>query len=635
MFEKSAAANDGHTVAMTALIVMFLALAVAVYAHRRSSPEGGSVPEGGPELQGYSPYREPASAAAVTQTDNVVQVTTSTQSSAAASESVGLQTNKVVQASTPTQTSALRTCSTATQTVEEHDNRPDCQTPATSQRNRQRPPLDLTAATTATPRRRERQTQRSREYRERRERQSRAAAAAPSRTWLAWFAAMGFALELRRRARCRRTVLLRCTFVMQPHCRRFVDKLRAGRRLRALKLLETRPVAMPYDVGYEASTESFFFRSTQGVLQREHPGSGEIPHRLSCPSHSRDGMQQQPLSPPASSPIVLRAEVRGGWCYYDTALGETSWFSPEQSTELRDLPLKEWRLPDSLPPRLDSSIGMNCLKLTGWTAFFRDVAHEVCLMNLTTGAVRDGPWISLRTSTGCVYFANLVSRETRWLPPHLWMEGWRCRRPSTGVYMGPHPHGHVDEWRSLHEGLPHLGTTGRESVEGGAPYMHEHGLPSYPPDEDDTPLTYPLKLYTCCYRSGQLADAAATEPTQGPREDLVIEVPPLIGQAPVGGNSDASSTCSLATADTYYVSLEEASRACGIIERSWIWYAVEILGSDTCVTAMNAEDNELYITPPPYRFMVHVSELYEFVSLDTDGMHLLDDELLRAYTFPK
>ena len=52
--------------------------------------------------------------------------------------------------------------------------------------------------------------------------------------------------------------------------------------------------------------------------------------------------------------------------------------------------------------------------------------------------------------------------------------------------------------------------------------MHEHGLPSYPPDEDDTPLTHPLELYACCHGPGQLTDAAATDPTQGPQEELVL-----------------------------------------------------------------------------------------------------------------
>ena len=36
-------------------------------------------------------------------------------------------------------------------------------------------------------------------------------------------------------------------------------------------------------------------------------------------------------------------------------------------------------------------------------------------------------WIALRTRDGLAYFANLLTRETRWLPPHLWMHGWVSR----------------------------------------------------------------------------------------------------------------------------------------------------------------------------------------------------------------
>ena len=70
------------------------------------------------------------------------------------------------------------------------------------------------------------------------------------------------------------------------------------------------------------------------------------------------------------------------------------------------------------------------------------------------------------------------------------MEGWICRRSTSLHPEGPHPYSSfLDECQALHPGLPHLGSTGRESVEGGAPYLHEYGLPQYAPDEHDTALT--------------------------------------------------------------------------------------------------------------------------------------------------
>jgi hypothetical protein len=119
--------------------------------------------------------------------------------------------------------------------------------------------------------------------------------------------------------------------------------------------------------------------------------------------------------------------------------------------------------------------------------------------------VRDAPWIALRTRDGCIYFANLLTRETRWLPPHLWMHGWVSRRVSrTGTCTASDLcRSHMS--RVLDSGGRDLPCDGRkplppsvafQRVEGGAPYMYEptHGTPQYPPDKSwDSQLTYPLE----------------------------------------------------------------------------------------------------------------------------------------------
>jgi hypothetical protein len=67
---------------------------------------------------------------------------------------------------------------------------------------------------------------------------------------------------------------------------------------------------------------------------------------------------------------------------------------------------------------------------------FEDVDNKIFLYRTETGSVRASPWVSLRDEGGCVFFANLVTRETRWLPPMIWMPGWisRPRRcPSDGI----------------------------------------------------------------------------------------------------------------------------------------------------------------------------------------------------------
>ena len=47
---------------------------------------------------------------------------------------------------------------------------------------------------------------------------------------------------------------------------------------------------------------------------------------------------------------------------------------------------------------------------------FEDVDNKIFLYHTETGSVRAAPWISLRDEGGCVYLANLVTRETRWFP---------------------------------------------------------------------------------------------------------------------------------------------------------------------------------------------------------------------------
>ena len=139
---------------------------------------------------------------------------------------------------------------------------------------------------------------------------------------------------------------------------------------------------------------------------------------------------------------------------------------------------------------------------SNWTALYRDASHEVMLLNTRTGAIRDAPWISLRTSGGCVYFANLITGQTRWLPPAGWMQGWRARIyfPLGTPTQDESDNGALSiEWHSERayderSGLMFLGTEGRRHVEGGAPYLYEarQGIPQYPPDAFDSPQTYPM-----------------------------------------------------------------------------------------------------------------------------------------------
>ena len=120
------------------------------------------------------------------------------------------------------------------------------------------------------------------------------------------------------------------------------------------------------------------------------------------------------------------------------------------------------------------------LRVGKWMPIFRDRKEETLLLNLDTGALRAAPWVSLRTEYGGIFFANLWTRETRWFPPHLWMEGWIERCCYNERVRGPEQLmcSSLDERSPLLRSMLDL-HAGRMRVDGGAPYLHERGLPQY------------------------------------------------------------------------------------------------------------------------------------------------------------
>ena len=208
------------------------------------------------------------------------------------------------------------------------------------------------------------------------------------------------------------------------------------------------------------------------------------------------------MLPPDESSVVLCPESRGGFCYYDSALGTASWLAPQGSRPLETL-LKGavLDLPREPPPPPPRNLGLGSMfpQLSGWIALFRDADNSVHFAHTATGAVREAPWLVLRTPGGVAYFCNLISRESRWLPPPLWMQGFISRRPYARLQGADR----YDILRgadrtfftTIDQRAPLVGMLGRERVEGGAPYLLEGGKPQYSPDAFDTPHTYPLEGY--------------------------------------------------------------------------------------------------------------------------------------------
>lgn len=246
---------------------------------------------------------------------------------------------------------------------------------------------------------------------------------APGWLWVV----LSFGHVLRYRVAHRRRVLARCSALLAPSlAARFVARLRSlvRRRRDVLETIAEAPYPCRWvDVGYDEETGIFSFRAPDGTISREHPAAAATVGSA-VPAYDASGSVVAALSPPRESTIVLCPEASGAWCYYDTALGTACWCAPEGSSPLVSTVLVAGRVPPERPPRLPPGVGLGSLDRLPWLPIFRDDSSCVLVYSQLTGSVREAPWICLRTTSGVVYFANLVTRETRWFPPRRWMAGW-------------------------------------------------------------------------------------------------------------------------------------------------------------------------------------------------------------------
>ena len=347
-------------------------------------------------------------------------------------------------------------------------------------------------------------------------------------------------------------------------CLSYVCRLRVlvHRRRHILGLLEMPPRPMyAYDVGYDATTSAFSFRDPCGRVSHQHPAALSsapctIPAYSDSSSVCRCGDIVQPLSPPPSSSVVLCPDASGAWCYYDSASGRGSWFPPDGSTPLVSRSLLVAPVPSTPPPRLDESFCTGMLGSSAsyrfshvdWITIYRDCGQRPLFAHRTTGSVREGPWIALRSTTGCAYYANLDTQVTRWFPPPLWMEGWVSRLPAPVVSLPSSPSVSVSLLGGRDSDRPFDSRAllplelARLRVEGGAPHLHERGLPQYPSDRFDTEYTYPLACSV-------VTPKHAPEPTAPPLALSSAELSP--GEQPTPDTALVSemSSCSGEEAD--------------------------------------------------------------------------------------
>jgi len=261
---------------------------------------------------------------------------------------------------------------------------------------------------------------------------------------------MAFAYKLRRRAAASpRAVARRSAAARQARIHKlvvaFVSEIRrradaagaASGLLAAAGLKRVASMPRPltgFDVGVDSDL-ALVYRNELGQKSNVHPARAPDAHiPLGCALAS-DGSVCLPLSPPMDSAFELCADASGAMCYYDRDLGSAQWEPPPGSTPLRTRLLSQPAVgaPDSLavdttcftqpPPPFPPGLSFGTLFRSSWVALYDDGNNTVRLFNSETGAVRLAPWICLRTDAGRVYFVNLLTNHTRWLPPTRWMQG--------------------------------------------------------------------------------------------------------------------------------------------------------------------------------------------------------------------
>ena len=271
------------------------------------------------------------------------------------------------------------------------------------------------------------------------------------------------------------------------HRLRRPSRLRNARRTSVLSRLASPPQPMiGYDLGYDEFGSKIVIRTPTGQFITHHPSNPAMPIS-NIAAYSPSGDTIPLLIPPTSSRLVACLDDRCCWCYRNIDLGTTLWHLPIQllskssAVSAASLPKLLSTEFTHLPPKLDPMLSLDSLdRFTSWLPLHRDSDNSITLYNKITGATRVAPWLVLR-DRGTIYFANIISRETRWTPPLRWHDGWLSRVSDFNL-------------RSSYARLLLPSSLARVHVEGGAPYLDSSGVPRYTCDASDSLHSYPLYM---------------------------------------------------------------------------------------------------------------------------------------------
>ena len=178
-----------------------------------------------------------------------------------------------------------------------------------------------------------------------------------------------------------------------------------------------------------------------------HPLSGSSAWPLVAVA---DAVVAHRMWPPIGSPWEVAVAATGGICYRHTDTDEVRWAPPPGSRMepagpvypppvglvvpgmLCDLAPRVWGSaipPVHARPSMLASPAVEGEREPRWLGQWDAVVCEHVFVHRLTRAVRRGPWVSMPSTAGRIYYLNLRTAWSRWDPPPLWEAGW-VRRAS-------------------------------------------------------------------------------------------------------------------------------------------------------------------------------------------------------------
>jgi uncharacterized membrane protein YgcG len=196
-----------------------------------------------------------------------------------------------------------------------------------------------------------------------------------------------------------------------------------------------------------------YYDTVSQTSQWTHPLTGSSVRPLVAVA---DAVVAQRMWPAVGSPWEVAVAATGGVCYRHTNTDAVQWapppgsqvdpagptYPPPVGSVVPDASCGPLRLgppwggavpPEHVRLRMLASPVAEGEREPRWFGQWDVVAREHVFIHRVTHAVRSGPWVSMPSAEGRIYYLNLRTAWSRWDPPPLWEAGWVRRASQTWV----------------------------------------------------------------------------------------------------------------------------------------------------------------------------------------------------------